>query len=632
MNKYFVLLLLFVSFPLFSQLNFSALTISPELKENANSVFLNELIEVDVTDPRKMIYKGHRELVVLNSSGDKHAYSVVYYDNDRKVKAAEATVYNFIGEEIAHFKKRDFKDVSATGTSLYQDDRQMYLDYTPTVYPYTIVFDFVIESNTTAFVFDWYPLKGYASSTKKSVYKVNFDPNNKLKYHPNKLEEYDILVEETPSQLIFTAENLKAIKHESMVKDFSQIAPRVSFGLQKFYLNGVYADVKNWEEFGSWVHTNLLSNVSELPETTVNKVKELIKNETTNEAKARIVYQFLQDKVRYISIQIGIGGWRPMLASDVDRLSYGDCKALTNYTKAMLDAVGIPSYYTILYSGANGEDITKGFPRFQGDHVILGVPDGDKITWLECTSQEIPFGFIGDFTDDRDVLIITPEGGKIVHTTIYDFEDNTQDIKAEIKLENNGLVAASFNCVSKGLQYNHKYYLTNLKQKEINDYYADKWSNINGYSVEDIQLDNNKEEVVFTEKLTLNSLSYCSSIGDDLLFSVNMFNQLNFIPPRIKDRKQELFISEGFKDTDTYNILMPLNYTIDEIPEDKVIENKFGKYQVKYIKISDKELEYQRLFMLRKGTYPAEDYNEFRNFMKKVSKLDKTKILLIKEK
>jgi len=632
MRRLVTLLLIISFFQIYSQTEYSILTIPAELSKNANSVLVDELIEVDVTETNKFIYNSHRVVTVFNKKGDKHAGSYAYYDNDRKVKNQEVYVYDALGNEIEHFKKRDFKDVSATEGSLYSDDRLSYLDYIPTVYPYTLVYDYSLTSSTTAFIYDWAPLDGYASSTKKSVYKIKFDPTNKLKHNPQRLDNFDISIVETPNELVFTASNLKAIRYESMSKKFVKISPKVSFALREFYLNGVYADVENWEEFGFWVQNNLLNSVGKLPESAVKKAKNLIVNETTNEAKARVIYQFLQDKVRYISIQIGIGGWKPMLASDVDRLSYGDCKALTNYTKAMLDAVGIPSYYTILYSGANGEDVTSDFMKFQGDHVILGVPDGDKITWLECTSQDLPYGFLGDFTDDRDVLIITPEGGKIVHTPIYKLEDNLQDTKATIKIDENGIVTASFHSESKGLQYNNKYYISKKNNKDQTEHYANKWTYINGYNVENIQLTNDKKKVIFTEKLDVISSSYCSNIGKDLLFNVNVFNRLNFIPPRIKERKQEVFISEGFKDLDHYTITLSSNFMVEDLPENKIIENKFGYYKASFVAVNDKEIEYQREFRLKKGTYPPEDYTSFRNFMKQVSKLDKTKILLVKNK
>jgi len=52
------------------------------------------------------------------------------------------------------------------------------------------------------------------------------------------------------------------------------------------------------------------------------------------------------------------------------------------------------------------------------------------------------FGFIAGFTDDRDVLIVTPEGGKIVHTQAYTPEDNYQKIDGEYTLTEDGNIDA----------------------------------------------------------------------------------------------------------------------------------------------------------------------------------------------
>lgn len=82
-----------------------------------------------------------------------------------------------------------------------------------------------------------------------------------------------------------------------------------------------------------------------------------------------------------------------MLAKDVDRLGYGDCKALTNYTRALPQVVGVPSYYTIIYGDRQRRDLHQDFVSMQGNHAILAVPVKDQIYWLECTSQVHPFGF-----------------------------------------------------------------------------------------------------------------------------------------------------------------------------------------------------------------------------------------------
>ncbi len=74
-------------------------------------------------------------------------------------------------------------------------------------------------------------------------------------------------------------------------------------------------------------------------------------------------------------------------------------KDLTNYTKALLDLVGVTSYYS--HIDANSDEPVSFENDFasleQGNHVILNIPNKDKDVWLECTSQTMPFGFLGDF-------------------------------------------------------------------------------------------------------------------------------------------------------------------------------------------------------------------------------------------
>ena len=96
------------------------------------------------------------------------------------------------------------------------------------------------------------------------------------------------------------------------------------------------------------VFDKILSGTDELPEETKVKIKNLVGNEKDPIKKAKIVYKYVQEKSRYVSIQVGIGGWKPMLANDVDRLGYGDCKALIKLYKSFLNAVDVPSYYTII--------------------------------------------------------------------------------------------------------------------------------------------------------------------------------------------------------------------------------------------------------------------------------------------
>ena len=121
---------------------------------------------------------------------------------------------------------------------------------------------------------------------------------------------------------------------------------------------------------------------------------------------------------------MGIGGWQPFEASLVDQYGYGDCKALSNYTKSLLESLNIEARYTLVKAGEDEPNIISDFPSRQFNHVILCVPNQGDTLWLECTSQTNPFGYTGTFTSDRDVLVVTDGGGKIVHTPVYSQKDN----------------------------------------------------------------------------------------------------------------------------------------------------------------------------------------------------------------
>lgn len=620
--------ILFCQSYIYSQQGYSIASIPPELTEYANSVILNESVEIDVTDIAAIKKKSFRVIAVLNKLGDEDPRLYQYYDSNSSVAHIEATIYNAYGKEIAHFKKKDFLDVSRTGSSMYADSRALYLNYTPTSYPYIVVFESEIKTGDSAFLAPWFPINGYAESTQKSVLKIKYSPANKPKYKSQNLEGYNITITEAPGELIFLGTDLKTIRYEEHSPSPSEIFPIVYIALNNFKLKKTSGSGTDWQQFGSWMQKALLSDVRNLPAGTIARVKSLVANETTNEGKARKIYQFVQDKVRYISIQIGIGGWKPMPATDVDRLSYGDCKALTNYTKALLDAAGVPSYYTVLYGDSMERDIMKDFTSMQGNHVILGIPDGDEITWLECTSQDAPYGFIGNFTDDRDVLIITPEGGKIAHTKIYGAEINTQINTAKVKVDAQGNVTATFKGISQGLQYGDKYRLTKRKKDEVDQNYKDRWSYINGFSITDVTLNNDREHVVFTEEISLNIPKYANTVGNDYLFCANIFNQNKHIPPRIDHRKQNLYIGYGYLDIDTVEVTVPENFIVEALPEATVLETIFGKYEIQFAQTPKNTIIYTRKLRMEKGEYPPEEYENYRDFLRTITRLDKTKILL----
>lgn len=607
----------------------NAISIPSELKEHANAVIRHKTLEIEINEYNKMIVREHRIVTVLNEYGRKNVGAYIGYDDAVKIKTVKAIIYNAFGEEIKSVKEKDFKDVSSvTGGTLFSDNREKYLSYTPSNYPYTVEFTAEYVTSTTAFMPRWMPIEGYYVSTEFSSFKVVNNSSVVLKKKESHFEDYNIT---ELSDFHFEANNLNAIKVEVFAPDFSAFAPHLKLALQEFDMKGVKGNNSGWQSFGKWVDTDLNKGTEALPESVITEVRDLTATTSSNLEKAKIVYKYMQEKTRYISVQVGIGGWKPMLASDVDKLSYGDCKALSNYTKALLKAVGIDSYYTLIYGKRDIESIDKEFSSQQGNHAILAMPYQDDYVFLECTSQTTPFGYIANFTDDRDALIITPKGGEIVHTTVYDTKDNTQKSQALITLDASGTFTATLEVSSQGTQYNRYQNLENKDEKERTLYYKNRFDNINNLNIVSMRFNNDKENIIYTESLELTASKYGSRAGNRLLIAPNIFNKNTYIPPRYKDRTLPFEVDRGFIDEDEYVINLSNTLTIEALFEPVMISNKFGEYSIKIEKISNTKLKYTRKLILNKGKYTKEDYSAFRKFYSTIVKHDKSKIALKKK-
>lgn len=338
----------------------------------------------------------------------------------------------------------------------------------------------------------------------------------------------------------------------------------------------------------------------------------------------------MQKKSRYVAIAEGIGGWKPMLASDVDRLGYGDCKALTNYTKALLKSVGVESYYTKLYGDHYKRDIQSDFVSQQGNHIILAIPNGENYTWLECTSQDDPFGYQGVFTDDRNVLVIKPEGGEIVRTKIYEDKENTQIDKGMYSIDENGNFSGSISIISEGSQYSSKQRLESFQPTEKEAHYKKYWGHINNLKLSKIAFTNNKENIRFTEDVQITAMNYASISSNKMIFTLDAFNQNTENIKRIRNRKNPFQIQRGYLDTDEIEINLPAGFSIEFLPSKFELKGKFGEYKTEIIKKENNKLTYKRSMFLNKGKFSNKEYDEYRLFMEQVSKNDNAKIILTK--
>jgi len=625
----FLVFLFFTSLLSAQKTEYSSLLIPDSLKQNANAVVRLDQIDILISSQQSMNIKNKRVVTVLNEQGQGAIDAYEYYNKKTRIENIQATIFDAFGNEIKKIKRKDFKDLCATdGGTVFSDNRYIYLDYTPTQYPFTVIYESEIETSATAFIPQWYPLNDYFLSVEKSVLNVNYPDNLGFKKMEFNFSNFKIIkAADTSTRLSYVATNILVQKQEDYSPSYI-IFPKVMMGLELFHLEGVDGNAKTWKEFGQWYSDKILTGTTELPEETKSKIKNLVGDEKDLIKKARIVYKYLQDKSRYVSIQVGIGGWKPMLANDVDRLGYGDCKALSNYTKALLNAVDVPSYVTLLYGDRNKHDIQSDFVSMQGNHMILSIPNGDNYVFLECTSQDNPFGYQANFTDDRNVLVVKPDGGEIVRTKNYENKDNSQISKGNYSIDDNGDFSGKITIVSEGSQYSQKYHLETAQPTEREKRYKEYWDNINNLKINKTTFSNDKEKVSFTENADISAVNYGTISNNKMIFVVNGFNQNSGIVKRIRNRKNQFEIPRGYHDADEIEIALPTGFTVESIPNNFEVNTKFGEYKTEIIKKDNSNLIYKRSIFIKKGLYKSTEYDEYRLFMEQISKNDNAKIIL----
>jgi len=292
---------------------------------------------------------------------------------------------------------------------------------------------------------------------------------------------------------------------------------------------------------------------------------------------------------------------------------------------------GIKSYPAIVSCGRYKEQIFSDFPNFQQfDHVILCVPRSNDTLWLECTNQKIPFGFLGDFTDDRDVLLLTEKGGKFAHTRKYDLINNLRTCRSEYKIDSAGTAACLIKTTYHGLQYDDisDFLISNYDEQK-------KWLYSNS-SFPSLQITNfsvnETKQADPVARITESEISrnFCSFTGNYMLLPLNLLNVQKPIQKMLKPRQSDIIIHRSYTDCDTLIYKLPKNYRNESAPSGNTINSKFGSYSSS-VTTNETEIVFIRKFIILEGRYKPSLYKEFYDFILAVSKADNIKYMLTKK-
>lgn len=616
-----------------AQQNYDAGLISKDLLPYAGSVVRNEEVSIEVKDLDNAVYHIKKVITVLNKNGDDDAHIVIYHDKAEIIKNIKGLVYDESGKQIGKFSESNFEDENVGGFSLFDNGRIEHYLPSVTSYPYTIAYEYEVKSKQTLNFNTWIPNDNLGVAVEKSSFTFICKPDFKIKFKESNLPVKAIVSSNAQGLKTYSwqVSNLKAIKYEPFSPYVKNYASSVQIAPEKFEYYGLKGSYTNWAELGKWISDKLIVNRQELPFQTIEHVKEITKDITDPKLKAKKIYEYMQGKTHYISVQVGVGGYQPFLASDVDQQNYGDCKALVNYTQALLKAVNIESYYCIVKSGRKYNiSLQNDFASMsQADHIILCVPFKNDTTWADCTSQTIPFGYLGDFTDNRTVLALTPDGGKLLHTPKYAAIDNVESRKAEFTLNMAGELSGTMTTLFKGTDYEDRDDL--IKESKSEQYKLEqKKYPINNMAIENLDFKQDKSFTpITTETIKLNARDYATVDGDKFYFLLNPANRENYVPKQVRNRQNSVNITRGFTEIDEVTYTIPADYRLEKMPLNVNLNKSFGNFTASMVLKGDK-LIYKRKFQLIGGTYDKEVYQDVVDFYQSVVDADSYNVVLAK--
>lgn len=617
----------------FAQNPYTVSSIPQNLKPYANAIIRNQEETIEIKEADQVFYRLKEAITILNKNGDEFGRIVIGYDKGRQIKYVKGVVYNEFGLPVRKFSEKDFNDVSAISDfSLYEDDRIKH--YKPAInsYPYTVEVEYEIKQRQSLVLPKWQPASSLEVAVENSSFKVICKPDLNLRIRENNFPG-KMQTETAKDQKVYSwqTNNMKALRDEPYLPDPNTFLTSVEVVPEKFYFDGKPGTFNDWGGFSKWMTNTLLKGRDEIPAATAAHILDLVKDIQDPKQKAKKIYEYMQQKTRYISVQIGVGGFQPTLASEVDQLSYGDCKGLVNYTRGLLKVAGIDSYYCIVYGDHDRKrSIDPNFASLQGNHIILCLPFKNDTTWLECTSKEIPFGFLGDFTDGRNAFACNEQGGKLMRTPEYKTTANLQTRNCTFSIDKNGMLDGKMETRFEGEQYDNREDLTGEPYQEQIKKLQQVYS-IDNLNIKSFNLKQEKTEHPATlETISLDAADYCTLNDGRFVVPINRVNFIKHPIKEIRNRVLPVCIGHGYVDRDEMVYQFPEDYKIEVKPTNVETKTSFGTFDAK-IKIKDGKLFYSRTIQLNAGTYPKEIYQELADFYQTVYESDNASFTMTKK-
>jgi len=615
---YFVSLILLIPSNTFAY-KLAVDSIPLDLRENAMAVVRSDQMTFKVESEEKAKVSYKRVITLMNENAGWLRLVEIYYDKFRSVQNIKASVYDANGKFIESVPMSRIMDVSE-GEGFISDARVKRIVFPVNRYPFTIEVSYDVSVNGLLNLPQWNFHLNPSLSVEESSVQYIIPRSIPFRYREyNMHSSGDSVSLDENSIYTWIERDIPAIKKWYFSPLSFARRPVLLTAIDDFEFGGIKGSMRSWQSFGLWAY-ELNNGLDQLSDSEKKRVAGLTAQLKDDREKAKVLYEYMQSHTRYSSIQLGIGGYKPAPASQVGEKGYGDCKGLTNYMYALLKEAGISSYYTLVKSGEN-RNMIPSFVSFQFDHIILCVPLLKDTVWLECTNQTMPFNYLGTFTSDRYVLLITPEGGKLARTPA--FNNSVLTTTGIVNIGRREASTASLTITSSGSAFNDNQVYAGKDETEIKRMINSELE-MGTFSTETASYGEIREND------PISVLSYKLSMSD---FAITAGTRIHFRPclepfdyqpfDTIAVRVYEI---PAAIDSIVYKI--PAGYKPEFIPGSVTTECPYGVYSYEVSAINESMLLFIRRLKINRGIYEGESAKELFAFLNTAAKSDHRRLYL----
>src|SRR6266403_1619168 len=397
---------------------------------------------------------------------------------------------------------------------------------------------------------------------------------------------------------------------------------------------GTTKGFQNWKEMGYW-EAGLEQGRRDASPEIKQKVAALTASATTQLAKMQALAKFVQGDVRYVAIELGIGGWQPHPAPEIFTHRYGDCKDKATLMSSMLREIGIQSFFISINTTRGGaapdrpamvgwfnhEILAVRLPADLKDPALMAVAEHPKVGRLlifDPTDEWTPFGQLRGELQSNYGLLVTPDGGELIKLPVLPAAMNGVVRTAKLALTSTGTLSGEFV-----EQRNGDYGTQQRARLKSVTKDADRVKVIEtliSHSLSAFQLTKasfsnlNQVDQPFGYQYSLVAQNYAKAAGNLLLVRPRVLGSNS---SDLLEKKEPRMFPVEFdgpaKNMDTIEITVPAGYEVDDLPPAVDVDYSFASYHSK-TEAAGNVLRYTRTFEIKELSVPLNKMDDLKKF------------------